>query len=74
MNIYYIIRQDRIGYDETISFVIIANFKDEVLKLAKDNCGDEGQDVWKIENIEELGMWVGLKTDPFILVNDFNAG
>jgi hypothetical protein len=70
----YLIGHSVFGYDFYRGHVIIANRESEVRDMAANNCADEGGDVWETADIEECGTYTGGRTEPFILLSDYNAG
>ena len=74
MKIFTIEQREFKGYDCYNGFVIVANNKDEVKCLAKKSAADEGKEVWKYKNINEVGEYTGHEIEPFVLLSDFRAG
>lgn len=74
MKIFTIEQREYTGYDSFMGFVIVANNGDEVKILAKKNAADEGKEVWKLKNVQEVGEYTGMEWIPFVLLSDFKAG
>lgn len=70
----YLIGHDDWTWDCYSDMVIVANNKEEVIKLAKDLSADEGEDVWETATITKQGKYTGEKQEPFILLSSFHAG
>ena len=73
MNVFLIKHSER-EYDYYLGHVIIANNKDEVIKLAKKNSRDEGEKIWDEAMITMIGEYTGNRKRAFVLLSDFNAG
>lgn len=70
----YKIKINRTGWDYYDSHIIVANNKKEVIKLTKDGCADEGEEIWETALITEVGISNTKETKPFFLLSSFNAG
>lgn len=70
----YLIKHEVHNYDAYMGFVIVANYPYEVRDMAARNHGDEGADIWYAIDVEECGTYAGDRTEPFILLSDYNAG
>ena len=73
MKIYTITHED-FSYDAYMGHTVVANSELEVRELAKDISADEGKEIWNTAKIEEHGKYTSDKTEPFILMSDFQAG
>lgn len=76
MKIFLIKNNDFVcfDYDAYSGHVIVASNENDVRELAKKCSADEGRDVWEKATVTEEGIYTGTKTEPFILLSDFNAG
>ena len=61
-------------YDSYGEHIIVAHYANEVVEIAKKNAADEGEEIWESAKIEYIGIYKGVKTEPFILLSDFRAG
>lgn len=74
MKIYTIETGQSRGYDIYLGHVIVANDEAEVRQLAKNESADEGGKIWDSAKVTECGDYTCDRTEPFILLSDFNAG
>lgn len=75
MNIYKLSRLDKVGHDEAVGFVILAQSVDEARRIASDKAGDEGPSTWvddKLSLCELIGD--GPLREDLIVLRAFNAG
>jgi hypothetical protein len=70
----YLIQHTHTEWDAYMGHVIVANNKEEVIKIATEKAQEEGKRVWKTAKITEYGQYTGDKTEPFVVLSDFNAG
>ena len=70
----FLIKHNYIDYDCHLGHIIVADNEKQVRKLAKINYRGEGKDIWNYAEVMEQGVYTGLRTKPFILLSDFNAG
>lgn len=73
----YLIQRDNASYDEYIGFVIVANNKKEVIKLAKNQVSggyNNYKNIWENATITKEGIYIGKNTEPFILFESFISG
>jgi hypothetical protein len=70
----YTIKHKVFKHDAYLGHVIVANSEDEVREIAKSKSADEGKDVWNAAIVEEHGDYTCQRTEPFILLSDFQAG
>ena len=67
---------DKIGciYDTLSGIVVVADSKEEALSIAKSECGDEGEEPWTMERVEEIGTYLGNKKESHVVLMDFYNG
>ena len=70
----YTIEHSEFNYDAYMGHTVVANFELEVREIAKSKSADEGKYVWEKAEVLECGEYTGRRTEPFILMSDFNAG
>lgn len=70
----FVITHTNYGYDVYNGHVVIANDESEVRQLAKSLACGEGEDVWDVAEIQQVGIYIDSKKEPFILLSDFSAG
>ena len=74
MKIFIIEQNENTGYDCYFAYIIAADFKPTVRRLAADHPGDEGKEVWQKAKITKIGIYTGRKKRPHIILSDFRAG
>lgn len=71
----YLFSIDWVGYYTNDAFVIVANNKDECIKIAQASAADEGPEAWtNKKDITCVGNYTGKRKKAFMLSNSFNAG
>lgn len=61
-------------YDTYRRFVIVANSKEETIKIAQSEVCNEPIELWSYSKITECGVYTGNETEPFILLSDYLRG
>lgn len=69
----YLIGHDQFVIDGYSHFVMVANDKTEVRKMAKMMASGEGKAIWDTANITEEGIYTGNQTEPFCLLVSYHA-
>lgn len=72
LNIYRLVREGGVGYDEVKGFVIVAATESQARLLAKINAADEGKAIWDTVPCELIGTTVTLGED--VVLKAFNPG
>jgi len=65
------IAHDDYAWDCFSDFVIVANNKEEVREMAISKAADEGREVWKTAEIEELCTYTGEKKEPYFVLASY---
>lgn len=88
MNIYKILRDDDVNWDQYIGFVVVAHteyeaavmaaYKEDRWLFCSHRLTPEGRDrlinYWGGVPIENVGVYNGDKTEPFVLLDSYKAG